>query len=236
MVRCEPSSRWVRAELDGVVVADSRRALLVWDGASYPATYAVPEGDLAAAVVAARVEGDREVLDLRVGDRVLAGAAWQASGVEGLADAVVLDWHAMDRWREEDEVLFRHPRDPAVRVDALPSSRHVRVAVDGVVVAESRRPVLVFETNLPMRTYLPPGDVRLDLLEPSATRSACPYKGEASYRSIRLGDALHEDLVWTYDDPVPAVAGIRGLLAFYDEKVDVEIDGEPQARPVTAWS
>jgi len=236
MVRCEPSSRWVRADVDGVVVADTRRPLLVWDGASYPATYAVPAGDLAATVEGARVEGDREVLDLRVGDRVLRGAAWRTSGVEGLDGAVVLDWRAMDRWREEDEVLFQHPRDPRVRVDALASSRHVRVSVDGVVVADSRRPVLLFETSLPTRAYLPPEDVRLDLLEPSSTRTACPYKGEASYRSVRVGGVLREDLVWTYDDPVAAVAAIRGLLAFYDEKVDVEVDGEPQARPVTAWS
>ena len=236
MIRVEPSERWVRAEIGGVTVADTRRPLLVWDGGSYPSTYAVPADDVSAAIVAAHARDDREVLDLRVGDRVCAAAAWRADGVDALAGAIVLDWDAVDRWREEDEVIFRHPRDPHHRVDALPSSRHVRVSVDGVVVADTTRPVLVFETGMPMRAYIPPEDVRLDLLEPSATRTACPYKGEAAYRSVRVGETLHADLVWVYDDPVPEAAALRGLLAFYDEKVDVEVDGEPRERPVTPWS
>jgi uncharacterized protein (DUF427 family) len=102
---------------------------------------------------------------------------------------------------------------------------------DGQVLAESRQPVLVFETTLPMRTYLPRDDVRLDLLEPSPTRTACAYKGVASYLA-RAG----EDLAWSYEDPLPDAGELAGLVCFFDERVDVTLDGEKRPRPVTPWS
>ncbi|MEM9712340.1 MAG: DUF427 domain-containing protein, partial [Actinomycetota bacterium] len=130
-----------------------------------------------------------------------------------------------------------HPRSPEVRVDVLASSRHVRVSVDGVVLAESDRPTLLFETGLPMRAYLPQADVRMDLLAPTDTTSSCPYKGHARWWSVELPDgARHDDLAWSYPTPLPESSGIDDLVAFYDERVDVELDGVPVERPRTKFA
>jgi uncharacterized protein (DUF427 family) len=142
----------------------------------------------------------------------------------------------MDAWYEEDDEVFVHPRDPHHRVDVLNSSRHVKVVVEGVVVAETRRPRLLFETGLPTRYYIPKIDVRMDLLEPTDSITACPYKGRASYWSVRAGERLLEDLVWVYPAPIPECPKIENLLSFYNEKVDIYVDGELQPRPKTHWS
>jgi uncharacterized protein (DUF427 family) len=132
--------------------------------------------------------------------------------------------------------VFKHPRDPYHRVDVLNSSRHVQVRVGGVLVAESRRPRLLFETGLPVRYYLPKLDVRPESLVPSATRTRCPYKGEAVYWSVRAGGELFEDIVWSYPAPIPEAPKIENLLAFYNEKTDITVDGVLQERPATKWS
>jgi uncharacterized protein (DUF427 family) len=142
----------------------------------------------------------------------------------------------MDAWFEEDEEVFTHPRSPYTRVDILPSSRHVRIEIDGVTVAESSSPMLLFETGLPVRYYLPKPHVRLDLLEHTDTRTHCPYKGEAEYWSVRTGDAVHADIVWSYPTPLPESERVAGLVAFYDEKVDVYVDGVRQERPRTHFA
>jgi uncharacterized protein (DUF427 family) len=112
----------------------------------------------------------------------------------------------------------------------------VEVRVNGELVADSRRPRLVFETGHPVRYYLPKLDVRLDLLSPSDTRTRCPYKGEAVYWSVWSGDELLSDLVWSYPLPIPEAPKIENLLCFFNEKVDITVDGVLQERPVTAWS
>ena len=146
-------------------------------------------------------------------------------------------WDALDHWFEEDEEVFVHPRSPYVHVDALRSTRHVRIELDGVLLAESRAPVLVFETGLPTRHYLDRSALDLTHLEPSPTETACPYKGRTTaYWSARIGDRLHEDVAWSYDFPTRQLLPIAGLVAFYDEKVDVFLDGVPQERPVTKFS
>jgi uncharacterized protein (DUF427 family) len=142
----------------------------------------------------------------------------------------------MDEWLEEDEPVYTHARDPHTRVDILASSRHVRVEIDGVTVADSRSPRILFETGLPPRYYLPLTDVRTDLLRPSDTQSHCPYKGAAGYWSVDTGTNVHEDLVWIYRTPLPESQKIAGLAAFYDEKADVFIDGVQQRRPRTKFS
>jgi uncharacterized protein (DUF427 family) len=142
----------------------------------------------------------------------------------------------MDAWFEEDEEVYVHPRDPYTRVDILPSSRHVEVVVNGVKVADSHQPRLLFETGLPTRYYLPLVDVRLDLLHPSSSTSRCPYKGTASYWCVEAGDQTVEDLVWIYRTPVQESVRIAGLACFYNEKVDVYVDGELQERPHTKFS
>jgi len=142
----------------------------------------------------------------------------------------------IDAWFEEDEEVFVHPRDPYHRVDVLASSRHIRVSINGEIVAETDRPKVLFETGLPPRYYIPPEDVREDVLLPSDTQTQCPYKGTASYHSVEAGGDRVDDLVWHYPAPIPAAEGIRGHLCFFNEKVDLEVDGEAQDRPKTQWS
>ena len=139
----------------------------------------------------------------------------------------------IDLWYEE---VFVHARDPYHRVDVLESSRHVRVSVGGEVVAETARPKILFETGLPPRYYIPPEDVRQEVLTGSEKETQCPYKGVASYYSVEAGGERVEDLVWYYPEPIAAVEGIRGHLCFFNEKVDLEVDGEAQERPQTQWS
>ena len=142
----------------------------------------------------------------------------------------------MDAWFEEDEEVFTHPRDPYTRVDILSSTRHVRVEVDGVTIAESASPSLLFETGLPPRYYLPKTHVRLDLLTPTETVTHCPYKGQAGYWSVRAGDTVHENLAWSYRAPLPESQKVAGLIAFYNEKVELYRDGVLQERPSTKFS
>jgi uncharacterized protein (DUF427 family) len=160
------------------------------------------------------------------------GVTYPDSPIEELRGTVKLEWDAMDAWFEEDEQVFVHPRDPYKRVDILASSRHVRVEVDGVTVADSIRPRILFETSLPARYYLPKTDVRLDLLEPTDTVTGCPYKGWAEYWSV----AGHKDLAWSYRTPLPESQKVAGLISFYNEKVDIYLDGVLQDRPKSPFS
>jgi uncharacterized protein (DUF427 family) len=178
------------------------------------------------------------MLTVRAGNKEAPGAAvrYQDSPIADLRDLIRLDWDAMDAWFEEDEEVFTHPRDPYTRVDIVPSSRHMRVEVEGVTVAESTSPRLLFETGLPARYYLPKTNVRLDLLIPTDTVTHCPYKGQAEYWSVRAGDTVHEDLAWSYRTPLPESQKIAGLIAFYNEKVDIYLDGDLQGRPSTKSS
>jgi uncharacterized protein (DUF427 family) len=142
----------------------------------------------------------------------------------------------MDEWLEEDEPVYVHPRDPYKRVDILASSRHVEVRLDGVLLADSHAPRILYETSLPPRYYLPLPDVRMHHLRPSASISSCPYKGNAAYWSVEIDGVLYEDLVWIYRTPLPESQKIAGLASFYNEKVDLTIDGVPLTRPRTHFS
>ncbi len=170
--------------------------------------------------------------------RALSDAAWRHvdSPVEELRELVRFEWNALDAWFEEDVEVFVHPRNPEVRVDALHSSRHVRVLIDDVVVADSNQPTILFETGLPARFYLPKTDVRMDLLRPSDATSACPYKGVARYWDVVIDGSVHEGFVWSYPTPLPESTGIAGLVCFYNERVDLEIDGVRLERPRTKFS
>jgi uncharacterized protein (DUF427 family) len=158
------------------------------------------------------------------------------SAIPELRTAVRLEWDAMDEWLEEDEPVYTHPRDPYHRVDILASSRHVQVAVDGVTVADSRSPRILFETGLPPRYYLPMSDVRLEVLRPTESVTHCPYKGAAGYWAVEVGGTRHEDLAWCYRSPLAESQKIAGMIAFYDEKVDVTVDDVAQERPRTPFS
>jgi uncharacterized protein (DUF427 family) len=255
-LRFEPTGKRIRALVDGSTAVDTTGALVVWEPHRVVPTYAVPLADVRGELVPAPAEDvPRRPERLREGlptvltpstafgahttagepltlhtagvDRV--GAAFRPADPD-LAGFVLLDFAAFD-WLEEDDEVVAHPRDPFHRVDIRHSSRQVRVERDGQVLAESTRPVLVFETTLPMRTYLPRDDARLDLLEPSPTRTACAYKGVASYLA-RDG----RDLAWTYEAPLPDAHELAGLICFFDERVDVTVDGVSRQRPVTPWS
>ena len=142
----------------------------------------------------------------------------------------------MDAWFEEDEEVFTHARDPYTRIDILPSSRHVRIELDGVTIAESTSPRLLFETGLPARYYLPRPHVRMELLETTATVSHCPYKGQAEWWSVRTGDGVHVDLAWSYPDPAAREPEDRRTGQLLQRKLDIYVDGVLQQRPPTKFS
>jgi uncharacterized protein (DUF427 family) len=242
-VRVEHGAKRVRAYLGGAVVVDSIAPLLVWEIPYYP-TYYFPESDVRADLVAdggadlhSPSRGDANTLSvLAGGSRALGAAAlYEDSPIDELRGTVRLQWDAMEAWFEEDEQVYTHPRDPYTRVDILASSRSVRVLLDGLVVADSTSPRLLFETGLPTRYYLPRTHVRMDLLERSPTVTHCPYKGRAETWSVRVGETLHEDLAWSYPAPLPESQKVAGLIAFYDEKLDIEVDGVLHERPRTKF-
>lgn len=240
----EPSPRWIRVWLGDTVVADSRQARLYLQYGPPPLlpTYYFPRPDIADGVLIDPEPGDRggTTWTVAADDRRVEGGAWThpnpvgaAAELEGL---VTFTWWDELRWTEEEDPVFAHARDPHKRVDVAPSSRHVTIALDGQTIADSRRPLLLFETTLPVRYYLPAADVRMDLLVESATTTACPYKGVARYWSLSIDGALHEDVAWSYPDPVAENPRVRDLVAFFDEHVDVTVDGVPQPRPDSPWS
>jgi uncharacterized protein (DUF427 family) len=244
----EQSPRWVRAEVGGVTVADSKRVLLLWEKDKVIPVYLFPREDVRTDLLrpserplAEAHHGLASYWTLEVDSRVTENAAWSYSGapspVSGwLGEYVAFEWKAMDAWYEEEERVLAHPRDPYHRVDTRESSRHVRVVVGGQALADSRRPRLLFETGLPTRYYLPPEDVRMELLAPSETRTLCAYKGEAHYRSARVDDEVYDDIAWSYPEPLPDNPQIRGLICFFNERVDIYVDDDRLERPLTQWS
>jgi len=196
--RVEPCPKRIRAYVGGVAVADSTAARYVWLDRPYP-RYFFPADDV------------------RPEFQALADATY-----DGM---LAFRWSSVDHWFEEDEEVYVHARDPHTRVDVLPSSRSVRVEIDGVVVAGSEHPTLLFETGLPTRYYFPKPAVRFDLLVPTERATACPYKGVARYWSVRIGETLHPDIAWGYDHPLPESIRIASLVAFYNERVDLVVDG-----------
>lgn len=237
----EPVPRRIRAVAGGRTVVDTLDARYLWEWPNYPQYYLpLADVDTSLLVDESRVmhlpQGDAARHGLRVGDDVRTGAArvFGAEAMDGIQNTVRFMWDAMDAWYEEDEQVFVHPRNPYTRVDAIRSRRRVRIELDGVVLAETGAPVLVFETGLPTRFYIDRTEVDFSHLEHTDTVTECPYKGTTSdYWSIRIGEAVHRDLAWAYDFPTRQLQPITGMVAFYDEKVDVVIDDRLQERPVT---
>lgn len=242
-LRVEPTAKWIRGERGGRTLVSTRAALLVWEPGRIVPLYAFPDGDVDLAAFepepepparngAAVAQSWALALD---GQRV-PHAAWRYADAD-LAGHVAVAWGACERWLEEDEEVVGHPADPFHRIDTRRSSRHVVVSLDGEVLAESRRPLLLFETGLPLRLYLPPADVRSELLEPSETQTVCAYKGVTSrYWSARVRGRLHEDVAWCYAQPLEQHREIAGLIAFFNERVEIDLDGERLEVPRTQWS
>ncbi|MGA9489034.1 MAG: DUF427 domain-containing protein [Mycobacterium sp.] len=248
-LRYEPCEKRLRVQLDGGPVADTVNGLLVWEPRRLVPTYAVPESDIAAVLESAGRVDDvpdasvlspanpftvhsctGELFDVVVGGSRRASAAFRADDPD-LAGYLTFDFAAFD-WHEEDEPVVAHPHDPFKHIDILAGSRQVRVEWEGRLLAESTRPLLLFETLLPVRFYLPRADV-VAVLERSDTISYCAYKGRASYLSVPDGPA---DVAWTYPDPLREAEPVRDYVSFFNERVDIVVDGHRRERPVTHWS
>ncbi len=236
--------KWVRGVHAAHPVVDSRDVLYVWEHEYYPAWY-FPITDVTGEL---RATGETFESETRgTGTRydivttngtVITDAAWRHldSPIAELRDRVRIEWKAIDVWFEEDVEVFVHPRSPEVRVDVMPTSKHVRVIIEGETIADSVRTSVLYEAHLPPRYYFPQSDVRMDLLTKSATVSECPYKGFSHFWDVTVGDATHNDLAWGYRTPLPEALGIAGMVCFYNEKVAIEIDGHPVERPTTKFS
>jgi uncharacterized protein (DUF427 family) len=236
----EPAPKRVRGYFDGTLVFDTTRAHYVWEIAYYPQYY-IPVSD----VCTEHLLDENHVQELQLGSSRLfsltsreqthkSAARLYDSGP--VAGSVRFEFDALN-WFEEDEPIIGHPRSPYVRVDALRSHRHIRVELDGVVLAETHSPVLLFETGLPTRYYIDRTDVAFDQLDATNTQTVCPYKGITSqYWAVRIGDTVYPDLAWTYDYPLREVAPIAGTIAFYNEKLDIFVDDTRLARPSTHFN
>ncbi len=241
-VKVEKSRKRVRAMLGGEVIVDSDSPLMVWEVPYYP-TYYFPKDDvkLDALIDSGETKkspsrGVATLYTVKAGGKEGSAYGYAEPKIEALKDHISLKWSSMDHWFEEDEEVFVHPRDPYTRVDIVPSSRRVRVEIDGETVADSTNAFFLFETNLPTRYYLPKTDVKFDLLTPTDTSTHCPYKGTARYWSVEVNGETHKDIVWGYDAPLPESQKILGLVSFYNEKVDIYIDEVLEERPKTKFS
>ncbi len=248
-LRYEACEKRLRLYADGQLVGDTVNGLLVWEPRRLVPTYAIPVADFTARLESAGRVDDvtdlpvlvptnpfaahsciGEMFDVLVSGRRYPSAAFRPDDAD-LAGYLSVDFSTFE-WREEDEPIVSHPHDPFKRIDILASSRHVRIEADGRLIAESSRPLLLFETGLPTRFYLPTADVVVDL-EPSDTVSDCAYKGRASYFSVPGGAS---DLAWTYRDPLREAEPVRDHIAFFNERVDIVVDGRRWERPVTPFS
>lgn len=237
-ITLENSPKRVRVMFNGKTVADTLGALLMLETGRMPVYY-FPKEDVRTELLEGTAhrthcphKGDASYWSVRAGDRVAENALWSYEApverMAGIKGRLAFYWHRVDHWFEEDEEVFGHARDPHHRVDVRPSSREVRVSFDGEVIALTRRALFLFETGLPTRYYVPPGDVRAEFLVPSRHRSTCPYKGHAAYWSLKSGERIVENALWSYPDPLPECPRISGHYAFYPEKVDrLEVEGQP---------
>jgi uncharacterized protein (DUF427 family) len=220
----------MRALFAGQTLLDSRRGVLLHQTRGFPTHY-FPLNDLRPDLVIAHenVPGKPATWSAMVGDsvaeRAVTASPRTASDEELLPGFVTIDYAAMDRWFEEDEPVYAHPRDPYHRVDVRASSRHVLVRHRDQVIAESRRPKLLFETSNPIRYYLPFDDVELGLLEISETVSECPYKGDGQHWHLHVDGEIIADAAWSLPHPLPEGLAAAEHVCFYPAKVELEVDG-----------
>jgi uncharacterized protein (DUF427 family) len=245
-VAVEPARRRVRVKVDDVWVADSDRALTLFENGFTPRWY-LPLADVRSDLLVSNGRitetlgrGPAHWFDLRLSSRTITDAAWCHPNTPKVCPSldgyVSFEWNLMTAWFEEDDEIIVHPRDPYTRVDVLRSSRHVSVALEGTVLAETDSPLILLETGAPTRYYLPAADVDARLLLPSDSFTWCPYKGRATYRHVRLGNTVYRDMFWTYEEPLREVERIAGHLCPFNEFLDITVDGVLQERPVSKWA
>ncbi len=242
-----PVQKWVQVFFGGQSIADSRRVLLLRSVERTPVYY-FPQADVCMGALArsehtthSPVLGDASYWNIQVGGRTAENGAWQyaraLAELSQLKGHIAFEWNLMDAWFEEDEEVYAHPADPFHRIDIRHSSRQVRVVIAGETMAETRHPVLLFETGLPARYYIPKPDVRLDLLVPSDKETWCAYKGKASHFSFQVGDQIVKDIAWSYPFPNPEYGKIQNLICFYNERLDeFLVDEVAVPIPQTPWS
>jgi uncharacterized protein (DUF427 family) len=239
----EPTPKRLRVEVGGVTIADSRRAMMLHESGQQPIYYFPPQ-DVRADVLQdsdrhthCPKKGDASYYTIRAGGDEVKDGAWYypdpLPGAPPIKGLIAFYFNRMGRWLEEGEEIVVHPRDPYHRVDVLATDRRIKISLEGTLLAETDRALALFESNLPPRWYLPAEDVKVEL-EPSDTITRCPYKGAAGYYSAKVPGG--KDLVWYYEQPLDEVGRIKDLVCFFNEKVDIELDGEPQQRPDSPWS
>lgn len=253
----EPVPMRLRAFIDGDLALDTQHGVLVWEPRRIVPVYAVPEDDLLVKVEPTEPTPEPldldslppmlgpdsfephttpgSVVDLVTDNGQLARAGFRPDDGD-LAGLVIIDFSAFDRWLAEDEDLVGHPHDPFKRIDVLNCHRQVEVSLDGTVLASTVKAQLLLETHLPVRYYIPPGDVASSLLTPSETQSTCAYKGTATYVSTTDSRPEGRDIGWTYHHPLDDALRLRDHIAFWNERTDIRVNGELQRRPVTPWS
>lgn len=242
-----PSARRVRVEFNGETIVDTLAPMMMLEGRSVPVYY-LPRCDVRMDLLAPTdhdsfcpYKGTANYFSIRAGGKVSENAVWSYQDpfpeVAAIKDYLAFYWDRVDHWYEEDDEIFKHPRDPYHRVDVVSSSRPVAVTLSGTEIAQSSRARFLYETNWPTRYYLPRDDVKMELLEPSPFTSTCPYKGDAVYFSARIDGELLEDVAWCYPDPIPECPKISDYICFFNERVDhITVDGVVQPKPETKWS
>jgi len=235
-IKIDKNPRWIRVKFNGEIIANSKNVLTLHERGQLPVYY-FPEKDIHKKFLVPTeksshcpLKGNARYWSIKVGDQLTENAVWcyenpilESKGIKGY---FAFYWDNVDNWFEEEEEIYVHPRDPYKRVDAIESSRHIKVVLNGKTIAESNKPVIVFETGTPVRYYLPVQDVLKEFLEPSNTSTRCPYKGIATYWNVKIDGNEFEDIVWSYENPIPEIQKIAEFLSFYNERVDIYVDGE----------
>lgn len=238
MPTIEPSPRRIRVKFNGEIIADSTQTMLL---IGRRPVYFFPQPDVKMDLLSPTDHSRNDSIGhtkhwtLHVHDKTATNVGYTYTSFRDempsqLDDYITFTWQEMDAWYEEAEEIFGHPRNPYHRIDVRKSDRHVRVAIDGVTVAETTNAFFLFETGLRPRFYIPQTDVQMDKLSRSDTQTVCPYKGFASYWTAHVNGNDYADIVWAYENPLPEVSPIKGALSFYNEKVDVYVDGVLEAK------
>ncbi|KAF2475120.1 DUF427-domain-containing protein [Lindgomyces ingoldianus] len=231
--KAEVTPRRVRALLGGKYAFDTAKAYHVWEHPYYPQFY-VPLSSFtsdAKLTKTSSVDGTNNrahLARLSLGDKSTERVV--VFNTDSLKDLVKIDFSQMDQWFEEDVPIHQHPKDPYKRIDILNSTRSIRVALDGVTLAETSSPLFLLETMLRPRYYLPPTSVKWEYLTKSNTETYCPYKGKANYYNANINGKEYKDVVWYYIYPIAESLPVAGHFCFYNEKVDIWVDGVQEKR------
>jgi uncharacterized protein (DUF427 family) len=226
----EPLRRRMRVRFADQWVADSEDVVLLHEPGRYPVAY-FPRADIESGVLIAedRVTqhqdlGDTQWFTVKVPQREANHSAWRHTGLPPFAGALdgrlAFAWRSMDAFYEEDERIVGHAADAYHRIDIRSTSRHLVVRDTERVIAETRRPLALYESGFAPRWYVPREDVDESALKPVAGQTFCPYKGIASYYDI----GNRKRAAWSYVNAWPEVGRVSNLVSFEPDKIDVYLD------------